>query len=324
MKINKSNTNSLNKICVIGAYFGKLPNYFPLWLKSCEYNRKIDFIIVTDVDLNIEIPNIYVISSSLSEIKKRAEQVLGFKCSLERPYKLCDYKPIYGDIFKEYISIYDYWGHCDFDVIFGDIFHYFEKFELYNYDKINMLGHLAFYRNTAEVNNRYKLVGSRVDYKTVFTSNKSYIFDEIPGIDAIYLKNNFPIFTKRIFVDVASLYKRYRMIDSYEYDVKAQNYKYQIFYWEKGKIFHAYFVKNQLYKKEYQYIHFKKRPDFKVDFDYIDINAFYITPNGFIPRTEEVTKAIIKQYNKCYSAVYEWVEKHFYILKSRIKNKFNK
>ena len=36
------------KVCVIGVYFGKLPEYFNLWLKSCEYNKDIDFLIVSD------------------------------------------------------------------------------------------------------------------------------------------------------------------------------------------------------------------------------------------------------------------------------------
>ena len=37
------------------------------------------------------------------------------------PYKLCDYKPVYGLIFDEDLQDYDFWGHCDVDLIFGDI-----------------------------------------------------------------------------------------------------------------------------------------------------------------------------------------------------------
>lgn len=324
MNINKSNNSSLNKVCVIGAYFGKLPNYFSLWLKSCEYNPDFDFIIVTDNKIKIELPNIYIISTTLTEIKEKAENIMGFECSLERPYKMCDYKPIYGLLFREFLLNYDYWGHCDFDVIFGDLRYFFKRYNLYDYDRINSLGHLSFYRNTEEINNRFKLSGAQDDYKTVFQNDKSFIFDELPGMTRLYFKNGFSIFTKRIFIDVASLYRRYRMIDSYEYDTKAINYKYQIFYWDNGKVYHAYFIKDQLFKDEYLYIHFKKRPNFYVNFDPETINAFYITPYGFIPKNEEPTKEIIKTYNKGHSGVYEYFEKNVSILKIKTKNKIVK
>ena len=35
-------------ICIVGVYFGKLPKYFNLWLKSCENNSDIDFLIIGD------------------------------------------------------------------------------------------------------------------------------------------------------------------------------------------------------------------------------------------------------------------------------------
>lgn len=38
----------MNSICVIGVYFGSLKNYFSLYLKSCEFNQRIDFLIFTD------------------------------------------------------------------------------------------------------------------------------------------------------------------------------------------------------------------------------------------------------------------------------------
>ena len=33
----------MHKICVVGIYFGRFPEYFPLWLNSCGYNKTIDF-----------------------------------------------------------------------------------------------------------------------------------------------------------------------------------------------------------------------------------------------------------------------------------------
>ena len=36
------------KICFVVPYFGKLPPTFHFWLKSTEYNKDIDFLLLTD------------------------------------------------------------------------------------------------------------------------------------------------------------------------------------------------------------------------------------------------------------------------------------
>ena len=122
----------MNKIGIIGVYFGKLPNYFPLWLKSCEHNRTIDFLIFTDQEIQFYPNNVKVHKISLPEMKQLAIKALGLDVSLERPYKCCDFKPVYGLIFEDYLKHYDYWGHCDFDLIFGDLASFFEKYHLYD------------------------------------------------------------------------------------------------------------------------------------------------------------------------------------------------
>ena len=317
-----------NKICVIGVYFGKLPNYFSLWVKSCKSNPTIDFLLFTDNIIEGLPKNVISYRTTLQYIKTRASEILDFEVCLERPYKLCDYKPLYGNLFRDYISSYDYWGHCDFDLIFGDLASFFKKNNLYQYDRFNALGHLSFYRNTDTVNNYYKLDGGQDDYKSVFTTDSSCIFDEMPGMTAMMIKNNKPIFTKQIYADIATVYDRYRIIDEYKLDKRAKNYPYQIFYWENGKCYRSYFVKGKLYTESLQYIHFKKRPNYSVNFDADRVEAFYITKFGFFPKEGEVTRKIIDKYNPYKGALYERMElckfrlKHYYrSLKRRWKNR---
>ena len=38
----------MEKIAILIVYYGKLPPYFDLWLRSCEFNETIDFYVVTD------------------------------------------------------------------------------------------------------------------------------------------------------------------------------------------------------------------------------------------------------------------------------------
>lgn len=108
-----------SSICLVVLYFGKLPNYFELWLESCKYNETINFLLFTDDKTEYDYPdNVTVIYTSFENIKSQIQSKFDFKISLERPYKLCDYRPAYGYIFNEYLKEYDFWGHCDLDVIF--------------------------------------------------------------------------------------------------------------------------------------------------------------------------------------------------------------
>lgn len=304
----------VNKICVIGLYFGNMPKYFPLWLKSAQANKEVDFFIFGNTGIKSD-KNVKSYYMELDEIKSRAEKVLGFSVCLETPYKCCDYKPLYGLMFSDYVEKYDFWGHCDFDLIFGDIISFTNKYNLEDYDRFLALGHLSFYRNTDEVNNRYMIENSSVSYKQVFNSNDNFVFDENLGMTPIYLKNEFPFFYKLIFADIASIYDRYRIIESYNLDTKPQNYRMQIFYWDNGKVFRAYYKRKQLHKEEYCYIHFKKRDNFEVDQKLCEASAFYITKKGFFVKDKEVSKKDIKRYNFYKGAIYEFLEKIKYDMK---------
>ncbi|KID48602.1 hypothetical protein C095_10020 [Fusobacterium necrophorum subsp. funduliforme B35] len=82
----------------------------------------MDWLIYTDNRTGYSYPkNVIVRYITLEEIRERIEKSIGFSISLHRAYKLCDFRPIYGDIFQDDIKEYQYWGHCDCDLIFGDI-----------------------------------------------------------------------------------------------------------------------------------------------------------------------------------------------------------
>lgn len=297
-----------NRICVIIAYFGKAPNYFPLWLKSCEKNPEVDFLFITDITVEDHPSNVKVCKTTLKDIKNKASKILGFDASLERPYKMCDYRAMYGVLFADMLKRYDYWGHCDIDLIFGDLSGFFEKHDLNNYDRFLPLGHLSLYKNTEEVNNRYKSNKLANNYIDVFSNDKNYVFDEMGGMTPFYANGDFPFFRKRIFADIASIYSRYRLIEDYVYDEKPVNYPYQVFLWENGKCYREWICSDELHREEYAYIHFKKRPDFGIDFDVKTTDAFYITKTGFVPKEKTTDKNTIKKLNPYKGKIYEYME----------------
>ena len=310
-----------NKIAIVVAYFGKFPNYFPLWLKSCGSNPNIDVIIVTDQKVDVSYANIFVKELELSDLQERATKVLGFEAALNHPYKCCDYKPLYGVLFADFLEGYDYWGHCDVDLIFGDLQHFFEKYDLYSYDRFGVLGHLSLYKNNDLMNNSYKTPDEVVDYKKVYTTDDNCIFDELGGVYKIHKKLNLKIFVKRIFVDIATIYKRYRLIECYDLDTRPINYPIQTFCWENGKTYHIYWSDGRIHKQEYIYIHFQKRPNYKIQTELLTSEVFYISNQGFsVCYKDNLTSGDILKMNPYKGRLYEAIEGRYNLFSRRVKN----
>ena len=224
----------MKSIIVIHLYFGRLPSFFELWLRSCEMNSTIDFLICTDQKVDSNAANIKVFTTNLLEIKKRIEELIKFKVCLSSPRKLCDYKGLYGLIFQEYTKNYDFWGFCDSDLIFGNIRTFLTDDILNNYDHILGLGHFQLQR-TSDTKyfdvikqshgmgknpywlNKFSIEGfvldTGLDWKSVFTTEKNQVFDELPyGVAAKYYELYPNLFwsghneNNRCFDDVDSRY----------------------------------------------------------------------------------------------------------------------
>ena len=93
------------------CYFGKLPNYFPLWVKTAQTNTSFDFYIFTDQTPRIsDNSNVHIFPMTFAQMQERIKAKLGNGFVIRTPYKLCDYKVAYGLLFEEYISAYPFWG----------------------------------------------------------------------------------------------------------------------------------------------------------------------------------------------------------------------
>lgn len=309
-EIKKMNGNS-NEIIIICCYFGKLPLGFPTWLMSCGWNSTIDFLLVTDQKVLRHPENVAVLNCTLSEIRRKAQKELGFEPNLDTPYKLCDYKVIYGLIFKEQCQKYRFWGHCDMDMVMGDLRKFFTEDILKNYDRIYPYGHLALYRNTNECNQRFRMEGSPYYYRTVFTSPKAYFFDERCFMK-ICEHNHFPCYKKIEMADIRCRYKRFRVHEC------LKNYKHQLFVWKSGKVLRFYENNGRIMQEEFPYIHFKRRKEIAGDMTGIDF--FAITPSGFIPMKKDPDIEFINKNNPYPGKLYEIAENIIYMIKTKIKH----
>lgn len=274
---------------LISAYFGKFPRHFNLWLKSAEKNENIDFFIYGDcsIDSLPAVPsNVKFIYMTFEEIKSRLQSKFDFDIVLDAPYKLCDYKPVYGYLFEDDIKDYKYWGHIDIDTILGDLSKYLPEKE---YQKIYKFGHLCLYRNTQE-NNRRFMEPCGQNYKNVFTTSFITVFDELPGMNKKFDLLGIEQYASNDFADIA----RRRMNFTLNQEICRENYKYQIFYYDNGRILRDYFSNGKMNTDEFNYIHFSHRsPEDKTN----GADSFYITRFGCFPKNGEATLEIIKKYN---------------------------
>ncbi len=287
----------MHSLLTISCYFGKLPEHFPVFLKSIERNPTIDFLLITDCNVENLPPNFRVHNCTFHEMRDRLQGLFDFPIVLDRPYKLCDYKPVWGLAFSEYLVGYDFWGYCDLDMIFGDIRAFLPDSVREKYDKIYKLGHLTYYRNTDENNSRYSL-DNWLTYKDAFTTSDIVAFDEIAGMQSIFDRHGFSTYFSRDYADIT--YRKVQFTLSYFHVpqelIQNNNYEKQVFFWENGKIFRAYWKDNQIRYDEFNYIHFSKR-NMKLNDVSAGCSAYFITNKGLFPKSRDVQQEDFERYN---------------------------
>lgn len=267
-------------------YFGSLdPDHMKLWFKACKYNKDFDFILLSDDDklAGINKPeNVILVMMSWATCVQKIQSFYDFKIPLVYKYKLCDLKPAYGEIFREYLEGYEFWGHMDIsDTIFGNLRNYITDDLLDFYDKIHMYGHFTLYRNTVENNGRYRIpLLSGKSYMDAFSVEETICFDEMYNeisINKIYMENGY----KKID-DIQGL-----VIDilpfRWSFWLAQDNGKKipRILEWDKGILKEVTLRGGNIVKREIGYVHFQKRRI--ANYLTVDTDHFFLIPNCVIP-----------------------------------------
>ncbi|MFT9867393.1 DUF6625 family protein [Bacillus mobilis] len=283
----------MKKIAIICVYFGDLPGWINLWLKSCEKNEQFDWILITDDEKPYNYPkNVKRYTYSFHAIQNLFNYKLKMKISMNDPYKLCDFKPTFGVVFEKYLRGYTHWGHCDLDIIFGDISSFISDAELDDYDKLLTWGHLSIYKNNEKVNNYYKLNIPGLSYKEVFTNPIHFGFDERNGIEKILKHHNVKILHKECVADILPQQHRFKIFNDF-------NYNEQVFYWDNGKLYQVYYLDGERKLKEYAYIHFQKRKIFLQSNPKQFEEKIIISPDGFFfDSIENLEQEDFRGYNR--------------------------
>lgn len=197
-------------IAFVIPWCGKLPNTFPFWLETCKNNPTVDFLLFTDDHTQYNFPdNVKVHHNTFKDLQERFQRHFDFPIALNKPYKFCDFKPAFGEIFQDYLGSYDFWGHCDIDLFWGNIRKYVTDDILKRYNKIYNLGHCCLYKNTKEVNAWYRTLPEKgyQNWKRVFQNPESCCFDETGahcggGMAYICEANEIPVYFKVDYADL--------------------------------------------------------------------------------------------------------------------------
>jgi hypothetical protein len=169
------------KIAVVVCYMGPMPWYFRYFAHSCGYNLSIDFYIITDNQIEVQLPaNVKPVYMNLDDISTLATEKLGFEVKIRSAYKLCDFKPVYGLLFEDFLRDYDFWGHGDIDVVFGNIRSFISDEILQEHDLVCvrhdfLTGYFQLFRNIEKMN---RLFMRSKDYQRVMQQDRHFCFDE--------------------------------------------------------------------------------------------------------------------------------------------------
>lgn len=288
----------MKSIAYIVPYFGTLPNNFELWLKTCETNETINWIIFTNDKTSYSYPkNVKVIYCEFNEIKEKIQSKFDFEIKIDSYWCLSLFKSAYGEIFEEYLKEYDFWGHCDVDLMWGNIRKFIIDDILNKYEKIGFQGHSTLYKNNKIVNARYKtIVPEKINYIDVFSGKVKYSFDEV-GMEDIYNYLKIPYYKETNFAHLSKYdYSFFLKYLPKEYDYKNRR---QVFTWNKGSLKRHYLKNNSIESEEFMYIHFFCRPIIFKQRDFSENASYIIYPDVVDDLNGEVTYGLIEKYGKC-------------------------
>lgn len=283
----------MKKIAVIALWFGPVRDYFPLWTRSLRANDGYDFLLFTDQEIDrSEIPdNLKVIRLSLEDLKETIRQRLNINPTFEFSYKLCDFRPAFGELFSNYLTNYDFWGYCDVDLMFGKLSNFITEDLLSSYQKIFNRGHFTLYKNDEYINKLYRS-SKLIDTQAIMESKACFIFDEWHGIHQVFKEFNIAQYHDECIADIHPNTARYTCSN-------IKNYKKQLFVWENGVVKQYFLSEGTVQHRELAYVHFQKR---KIRIDDVSVhnssNAVALTSFSFIPLNRKVSADLIRKYDQ--------------------------
>jgi hypothetical protein len=260
-------------IRLVVPHFGPRPAYFPLVLRSMAANPDVSWLLLTEQPVADPPPNVEVRLGTFDDLARRIQGSFEFEISLERPYKLCDFRPAFGEIFADELAGYDFWGHSDLDVIFGRIRDHLPA-EAFGADKILFNGNFSLYRNSPQTAGWYRHEVGKVDYRDAMTNPAAMHFDEWAGIRYIVEDLGVPAWHEDVIFDIS--FRRYRTRAEAPPGRDPRRYA-----WEDGEICEYRLEEGRPVRRTALLIHLQKRVMRAPDPDVLAADRYWILPDRF-------------------------------------------
>jgi hypothetical protein len=260
-------------IRLVVPYFGERPAYFPLVVRSMAANPDVSWLLVTDDPVTDAPPNVAVQMCAFDDLAKRIKNFFDFEISLERPYKLCDFRPAFGEIFADELAGFDFWGHSDLDLIFGQIRDHLPA-AAFQADKILFNGNFSLYRNTPEIAGWYRHEVGKVSYRDAMTNPAAMHFDEWAGIYYIVKDLGAPAWHEDVIFDIS--FSRYRTRRA-----ASERHGPSRYAWENGEVCEYLLERGRVIRRTALLIHLQKRVLRAPTPDVVAADRYWILPNRF-------------------------------------------
>jgi hypothetical protein len=236
-------------------------------------NPDVHWLLLTDAAVPGTPPNVSVRMCDFATLAGRFQSHFDFPISLEQPYKLCDFRPAFGEIFREELAGYEFWGHCDLDVLFGRIREHLPP-EAWKADKILIQGNFALYRNTAEAAGWFRHEIDGISYRNVFSRPDAMHFDEWAGIRYVLEDLGLPYWHDDVIFDLS--FRRYRTRAEQPRGRDPRRYS-----WEDGEICEYRLERGEIVRRTALLAHVQKRTMRPPAADVLAADRYWILANGF-------------------------------------------
>lgn len=275
----------MKPVVLFAAWFGEPPAWFPLWWLSLKRNPDIRFVVLHDFPWEMpSVENIEPVPTTLAEVRERFSERLQEDVVLDRPYKICDFKPLYALAFPEHLKDAAFWGHIDVDVILGQIRQVIGGAIESEVDTILKRGHFKLYRNAPEINRLALESDAGVSWRHAVTTSEICFLDEYHGMLHKQVDAGTKDFNLECIADFVPGRSFLQLMNHVDYGQQA-------FVWEAGRL-RRYYTRGpkltdpgiQVMEEDFLYAHFQKRKFAELDFSWeaADARGFIIQSDRFL------------------------------------------
>lgn len=186
------------KTTMITVWFDMLPPYLDKFIERCNaQGENWKFLLFNNMELNMVKGNFHAIHQSKDDFADRCRNRIGCEPVTMTPEdrrKIVDTRPLFGDIFIDYLDDADNWAYGETDVVYGKLDNFLTPRIMQSCDVFSvgkwMSSNLSVFHNDGK-NQMYRL---HPQWKHFVTDSKLHGFDErtisqcfeVCGVNCLY------------------------------------------------------------------------------------------------------------------------------------------